>query len=146
MKLCFWAMSSSLRLRELYQHKFSIEAERLLSLELSDESLKTIGFLCNSINKNQWAFFLLIAISMFINDRFKGKPIRNRNADPNLSNLIAYWMYAVSYRSLLAGFLIRHGMSTLADPKVRDQWDRIIREKALRNNNCNHPNHAALAT
>ena len=120
-----------LRICDLYQKKFNLEIERLLKGDLQQESLKIVHYMIGTIDQEEMPLIVRKSLYKLLQDRFKG--IRERESsffDRELISAMAYWLLAVSYRDPAQGMFIRDFMSVLNDPKINEQWQRKIHERA----------------
>lgn len=110
------AKRRQLRLRELYQRKFSVSVKQALKKEcLHEESMKILEIMIKTLSSSSAPAFLIFAIRKH-KDTAPSKNVKNMENDMQIMGpIMSYWILSVSYRHVLTGLFVRSEVSKLLD-------------------------------
>jgi hypothetical protein len=116
---------------DLYQQKFVAEAKALMMSSGSGEDLKLIKFFTETFASRDGEMILLRILTDMYKRKLKMELGTGKILDVKFRNLMAYWMIALSHRSIGNGILIRYLQHQIAEPQMKDKLENIIKDKAL---------------
>ena len=127
----------NLALCELYQKKFSDQAKKVMSRDLSDLENKVLKLFIDTFEKKESVHFLFSILDSVIKNRRNKKEPSSAMIKSDFNDLVNYWMIAISYKSFVMGVVIRGMMSQLHEPLIRQRLEKKIEKYAA--NNCFPP-------